>query len=133
MSEETNLAILRDLTKGVVQRIRAAVQLELDYWDDPNKSPPNLSRAEFHRLLVYIPLNAHVRWEERKSSQGTYGDTGEDQVFNIEFEIQRGRKKFVYYLKGYFFEKDELKGICIQSFRLERSYNIQKLRVIGRS
>lgn len=113
MTREDNLSLLRDESKSVIERLRAAVKLELDYWNDPNKSPPNLTQDEFTKLLVYIPTNASIRWEKRKSINGIYGATGEDQVFNTEFEIIRGKFKFVYYLKGYFFEKDNLKGVCI--------------------
>lgn len=130
MDQEDHLAILRDETKFVIERIRAAVKLQLDYWDDPNKSPPNLSVAEFLRLLNFIPRNLEPRWEQRTSSQGKYGLTGEDRVFNINFEIIRGRNKHLYYLKGFFFDRGNLKGVCIQSFRLEKTISRQKLRII---
>lgn len=120
MTREDNLKLLRDESKSVIERLRAAVKLELDYWNDPNKSPPNLTQDEFNKLLVYIPMNASIRWEKRKSLSGTYGATGEEEVFNTEFEIIRGKFKFIYYLKGYFFEKDNLKGVCIQSFRIDK-------------
>lgn len=131
MDQEDHLAILKDEAKTVVERIRAAViGLELEYWDDPNKSPPNLAEAEFRRLLNYIPLHALVRWEDRKSLQGQHGLTGEERVFNINFEITRGRYTHCYYLKGFFFDKENLKGVCVQSFRLDKSVSRQRLRVV---
>jgi hypothetical protein len=130
VTKEDHLAVLRDENKYVVERIRAASLLEMDYWCDPNKSPPNLSREEFKKLLVFIPITAPVRWERRTSDGGLYGRTGEDRVFNIEFEITRGRWRFIYYLKGYFFEKENLKGVCVQSFRLHKKMPKQFLRAI---
>ncbi len=130
MTREDNLKLLRDEGKSVIERLKAAVKLEVDYWNDPNKSPPNLSQEEFEKLLVYIPLSSPIRWEKRKSLSGTYGASGEDEVFNTEFEIIRGRFKFIYYLKGYFFEKGNLKGVCIQSFRIDRKLPRSALRTV---
>ncbi len=120
MTREDNLKLLRDEGKSVIERLKAAVKLEVDYWNDPNKSPPNLSQEEFEKLLVFIPLNSPIRWEKQKSLSGTYGASGEDDVFNTEFEIIRGRFKFIYYLKG----------VCIQSFRLERKLPRSALRTV---
>ncbi len=130
VDQEDQLSILQDETKTAVERLRAAVHLELEYWDNPSKSPPNLSLAEFLRLVKFIPLNAEVRWKQRTSTKGQHGRTGEDQVFNINFEIVRGRHSYLYYLKGYFFDQGDLKGVSIQSFRLEAKRTRQKFRIV---
>jgi hypothetical protein len=129
MSKEDHLLVLRDESKYVVDRIRAAVQLELYYWKD-REDPPNLGEEEFRRILNFIPRGADVRWDERKSLKGPHGQTGEDKVFNVNFELIRGRFKFVYYIKGFFFDRDDLKGVCIQSFRIVSKINRTKLRVV---
>ena len=130
MNREDHLALLKDESRSVIERLRSAVLLELDYWSDPNKSPPNMAREEFERLLIYIPLNTSIQWKKRTSSSGTHGKTGEESVFNTEFEIIRGRYKYIYYLKGYFFDKDNLKGVCVQSFRLEKKLSRNILRSV---
>lgn len=117
MSQDDHLLILRDPQRSVVDRIRAAVKSELVYWE--RKDKPNLARAEFERILPLIP-QVPVSWSKRESKNGKYGATGEDQIFNFEFALSFGRMKHTYYLKGFFFEKENLKGVEIQSFRLER-------------
>lgn len=131
MKPEDHLALLKDGSKSVIERIKSALQLkEVDYWSDPNKSPPNLARDEFEKLVVYIPLNVHVKWTDRTSDAGPHGKTGEDKVFNLEFEITRGRFRYIYYLKGYFYDQTDLKGVCIQSFRLEKKIPRSVLRAV---
>jgi hypothetical protein len=71
-----------------------------------------------------------VEWKERESLQGPYGKTGEEKVFDAEFEVTRGRYRYIYYIKGYFFEKTELKGVCIQSFRIDRKIDRTTLRIV---
>jgi hypothetical protein len=80
--------------------------------------------------MYFIPRGTAVRWEKRTSSKGKYGITGEDDVFNINFEIVRGRSRHLFYLKGFFFHKNDWKGVCIQSFRLEKTISRQKLRIL---
>ena len=85
MTREDHLILLRDESKSVIERLKAAVQLEVDYWDNPNKSPPNLSQDEFKKILNFIPLNSAIRWVKRKSTSGHYGKTGEGlSVVNYE-------------------------------------------------
>lgn len=134
MNTEDHLALLKDGSKSVAERIKSAIQLkEIDYWSDPSKSPPNLAREEFEKLVVYIPLNVLVRWTDRTSDAGPHGKTGEDKVFNIDFEIVRGRFRYIYYLKGYFYDKTNLIGVCIQSFRLEHKIARSALRAVRRN
>ncbi len=118
MGPEDHKAILRDENKNVVERLRAAAKLELILWES-RSDPPNLSRAEFEKLLPFVPF-VDPKWAPRESSEGKYGLTGEDSVFSFEFQVSMGRKVSVYYLKGFFFEKTDLKGVEIQSFRLVR-------------
>lgn len=113
------LTVLRDKERHCIERLKAAGSLELVFWDDPNKNPPNLSRAEFERALPTIP-QVQVKWSQRDSDKGKYGKTGEDQVFMFEFEVTSGRLVSTFYVKGFFFNKDDLKGVEIQSFRRER-------------
>lgn len=95
---------------------------EVDYWED-RKTPPNLSIDEFHQVLNRMDDTTNLKWVARESCNGPHGTTGEDKCFKFNCEVQFGgifeiEAKF-YFVKGYFFDKDNLKGVTIQSFRLE--------------
>ena len=130
MSHDDHLAVLRDEQRSVVERLRAGAKLELVYWDQ-RVDEPNLSRDEFVRILPLIP-QTQVKWSPRESPSGKYGTTGEEQVFSFEFTLNFGRTVYVYYLKGFFFEKNDLKCVEIQSFRIHRKYpkNGNRLRLV---
>ena len=80
-------------------------------------NPPNLNRTDFERLNKFIPDGQHGNWSVRESLAGEHGNTGEDAVFKFEFEVNMVGVKKRYFLKGYFFDKGNLRGVTIQSFR----------------
>ena len=95
---------------------------EIDYWEHRD-NPPNLSIDEFHLVLNRIDEAINLKWINRKSAAGPHGNTGEEACFKFNCEVQFGgifeiETKF-YFMKGYFFDKDDLKGVTIQSFRQE--------------
>ena len=65
--------------------------------------------------------------EPRKSTQGKYGKTGEKQIFKFDFQMTLLGKRSQFFIKGYFFEEGNLKGVEIQSFRKKSSL---KFRVV---
>lgn len=94
----------------------------VDYWEDRN-NPPNLSIDEFHQVLYRIEEVFNLKWIDRNSTNWPHGITGEAKCFKFNCEVQFGgvfeiERKF-YFVKGYFFDKDDLKGVAIQSFRQE--------------
>jgi len=93
---------------------------ELDFWED-RQNPPNLSVHEFIKILDRVDAIEKLSWVQRISKIGPYGKTGEDHCFKFECEIHFGGIFEIearrYFIKGYFFEKKKLKGVCIQSFR----------------
>ncbi len=93
---------------------------ELDFWED-RRNPPNLSVDEFKIVLDRIYATENLKWVSRESEEGLHGKNGEDNCFKFECEIQFGGVFEIetkrYFIKGYFFEKTELKGVTIQSFR----------------
>ena len=104
-----------------LQKLRVVVEHgELDYWDD-RKNPPNLFEEDFRSALDRIDTIEKFKWVERESMSGPYGETGEDNCFKFECEIQYGGLFEIeitrYFIKGYFFEKSKLIGVTIQSFR----------------
>ena len=116
MATESMLERLSDPTISFVEKLRLAVQLELDYWED-RKTSPNLIEHEFRSLLNHIPTNTIPTWADRKSSAGPHGTTGESKVFKFNFEVKLFSRRSRFFVKGYFFEADRCCGVTIQSFR----------------
>lgn len=95
-------------------------QGEIDYWED-RKNPPNLTIDEFHLVINRVDEAKNLKWVERVSTNGPHGTTGEEKCFKFNCEAQFGgifdiETKF-YFVKGYFFDKGDLRGVTIQSFR----------------
>lgn len=93
---------------------------DLDFWEERN-NPPNLSKDEFKIVLYRIGQVDNLNWPERKSQNGPHGKTGEDHCFQFTCTVEFGgifeHIIKTYYVKGYFFDKENLKGVTIQSFR----------------
>ncbi len=93
---------------------------ELDFWEERN-NPPNLSKDDFDIVLYKIGQVDNLKWPVRKSQNGPHGKTGEDHCFQfnctVEFGGIFGSTIKTYYIKGYYFDKGNLKGVTIQSFR----------------
>lgn len=97
-------------------------QGEIDFWED-RKNPPNLSRDDFDIVIDRVDEALNYRTRPRKSNEGPHGLTGEDNCFYFDCEVQFGgifdiETKY-YFIKGYFFDKGNLLGVTIQSFREE--------------
>ena len=92
----------------------------LDYWET-RKRPPNLSIDEFFQVMRRIDQILKPKWIERKSTKGSHGERGEDFCFKFICQIRFGGifqiEEKSYFVKGYFFDKGNLKGVTIQSFR----------------
>lgn len=94
----------------------------LEFWED-RKNPPNLSVDEFKLVIIRVDRVRNFKWVSRLSDKGRYGRTGEDYCFKFSCEVEFGgifeiENKY-YFTKGYFFEKGNLLGVAIQSFRGE--------------
>lgn len=96
---------------------------ELEFWEN-RRSPPNLSVDEFKIAIVRIDQTINLRWISRKSEEGKHGKSGEDACFKFSCKIEFGGIFEIvtryYFIKGYFFEKEKLIGVTIQSFREEQ-------------
>ena len=95
---------------------------ELDFWED-RKDPPNLTADEFKLVMNRIEEPKNLKSIPRESTSGPRGHTGEDNCFKFNCEAEFGgvfeiEMKY-YFVKGYFFDKGNLKGVTIQSFRGE--------------
>lgn len=89
---------------------------ELVYWE---KRPDNLPREILVRYLKSIDAFKSIRpnIDIRKSSGGLYGETGFKWVFKFTDTMTIFGKKLEVYIKGYFFECIDPRGIEIQSFK----------------
>ncbi len=117
-SEQTLHDLLCDESIPFGRRLRFASSSELDYWEG-RQNPPNLSRNDFVRLVRLVPDNiSNVKVTPRISLSGPHGLTGEEEVFKFEFNAIILGSRSRYFLKGYFFDKGNRKGVAIQSFRL---------------
>jgi hypothetical protein len=104
-----------------IEKLRIVIEKgELDFWQD-RKNPPNLSVDEFLKVLDRIEVIEKLSWVTRLSEDGLHGKNAEEYCFKFECEISFGGVFEIetkrYFVKGYFFEKTELKGVTIQSFR----------------
>ena len=108
---------LSDQSLSFVEKLKLAASYELDYWED-RANPPNVPVTVFRQIISYLPNSITPRYEIRKSTDGLHGKAGEDKVFNFEFPFFSYGRTILFYCKGYFFDKDNLKGVIIQSFRV---------------
>lgn len=95
---------------------------EVDFWED-RKNPPNLSVDELEQVLHRIDRADNLSWIKRESKKGPRGKTGEDNCFKFTCQVEFGGLFDIeikhYFVKGYFFDKANLRGVTIQSFREE--------------
>jgi hypothetical protein len=106
-----------DEEMNFIKKLRLAVaEGELVYWSN-RSAPPNLEEQEFRTYCFKIRPPLEPEWVQRLSSAGKYGQTGEEVCFQFEKQIGFLGKIKNYYVKGFFFEKGNLKGVAIQSFR----------------
>lgn len=92
----------------------------IELWED-RREMPNLSLRELRLVVNRIEKVDRFRMRERKSFYGPHGLTGEDHCFYFECSIRFGGVFDLsiqrFFIKGYFFEKNDLCGVTIQSFR----------------
>lgn len=116
-----------------IKKLKIAVKEgELDYWW-ARGNPPNESPDVFRTFLNKVEasggttVDIEPKWIDRESSAGPHGLLGEDQCFKFECDIAMFGIKKRYFVKGYFFNKGDLKGVSIQSFREVTKLNLVTL------
>src|SRR4051812_23493567 len=102
--------ILADPQLPFARKLQIAAASELIYWEE-RLDPPNLSIQEFKRVLPLIQSSTTPLWEARKSAQGKYGKTGEKRIFKFDFQMTLLGKRHQFFIKGYFFEEGNLRGV----------------------
>jgi hypothetical protein len=99
-----------------LKKLKYAGLNELEYWE---KRPENLSREILVKYLSSIDETKELfpEMSVRESDGGKYGETGFKWVFKFKDSfIVMGRKTEIY-IKGFFFEENDPRGIEVQSFK----------------
>ena len=128
MNREKILERLADPKTPFLDKFRFAIQLEVDLWEE--REPPNLGENELRRLLKHLPPDLEPKWDPRKSQSGKHGKTGDDEIFKFNFSVKLLGFKMTYFVKGYFFDKGNCYGVCIQSFREIERVKIGKMKLV---
>ena len=89
---------------------------ELEYWE---KRPENLSRELLVKYLNSIDESkeTYPEMSVRESDGGKFGETGFKWVFKLRDSFLVVGRKTEIYVKGFFFEIDDPRGVEIQSFK----------------
>jgi hypothetical protein len=115
-----NNAELKNLIESKEERflkkLKFAGLSELEYWE---KRPENLSRELLVKYLNSIDETKEIYPEMsvRESEGGKYSATGFKWVFKLKDSFLVAGRKIEIYLKGFFFEELDPRGIEIQSFK----------------
>lgn len=88
----------------------------MEYWE---KRPENLSREILVKYLSSIDETKELFPElsVRESDRGKYGETGFKWVFKFKDSFSILGRKTNIYMKGFFFEENDPRGIEVQSFK----------------
>ena len=99
-----------------LRKLKYAGLNELEYWE---KRPENLSRELLVKYLNSIDESKGLfpEMSVRESDGGKYGATGFKWVFKVRDSFLIMGRKTEIYIKGFFFEINDPRGIEIQSFK----------------
>lgn len=108
--------LIENKKANFLRKFKYACLNELEYWE---MRPENFSKEIFERYVVSIDETKvlYPTMSERESSNGKYGETGFGWVFKFEDEFKVMGRLIKVYVKGFFFEVDEPRGVEIQSFK----------------
>lgn len=99
-----------------LKKLKYAGLNELEYWE---KRPENLSREILVKYLSSIDETKELfpEMSVRESDGGKYGETGFKWVFKFKDSFNVLGRKTKIYMKGFFFEENDPRGIEVQSFK----------------
>jgi hypothetical protein len=103
-------------TEFFLKKLKYAGLNELEYWE---KRPENLSRELLVKYLKSIDESKEYfpDMSVRESDGGKYGETGFNWVFKLRDSFLLAGRRTEIYMKGFFFEEEDPRGIEIQSFK----------------
>jgi hypothetical protein len=114
---KTELKVLIESKQELfLKKLKYAGLNELEYWE---KRPENLSRELLVKYLSSIneAIVIYPEMSARESGAGKYGETGFPWVFKLKDSFLIVGRKTDIYLKGFFFEIDDPRGVEVQSFK----------------
>lgn len=108
-----------------LKKLKYAGLNELEYWE---KRPENLSRELLVKYLNSIDEDKELYPDMslRESDGGKYTETGFNWVFKLKDSFLIMGKRVEIYIKGFFFEEDNPRGVEIQSFK--KSVTLRKVK-----
>lgn len=108
-----------------LKKLKYAGLNDLEYWE---KRPENLSRELLVKYLNSIDetKEAYPKMSFRESDGGKHGETGFKWVFKLRDNFFIVGRSIDIYIKGFFFEENNPRGIEIQSFK--RSVIFKKVK-----
>ncbi len=129
MREKLRKLILSETAEFSIQ-LKGAGLNELVYWE---KRPENLPRELLVRYLKNIDICTRINPNKaiRKSCGGKFGESGFPWVFKFTDTMNLFGKKIEIYMKGYFFECRDPRGIEIQSFKKSTPFHVLKSGAIN--
>ena len=114
--------LLQSSSKPFFEKLKYAGLNELEYWNEPWNLPRSVFKKYLKQLDETKELKALKPYHERDG--GKYGKTGLKWVFSFEDDMTVAGKKIKIYVKGFFFEINDLRGVVIQSFREKKNLRI---------
>lgn len=108
-----------------LKKLKHAGQNELEYWE---KRPENLPREILVKYIDSIneAKDFFPEIAVRESDGGRFGKTGFKWVFKLKDSFLIIGRRTDIYLKGFFFEIDDPRGVEIQSFK--KSFVLKKVK-----
>ena len=118
-------ALIEDKKESFLKKLKYAGLNELEYWE---KRPENLSREILVRYLKSIDETKSLfpEMSVRESLSGKYGETGFEWVFKYKDQFLMMSHEMEIYIKGFFFEVGDPRGVEIQSFKKSKSLKVIK-------
>ena len=119
MNAEELKILLGNKKEKFLRKLKFAGINDLEYWE---KRPENLPKEILVRYLYNLDETKDFfpNLSERLSLEGKYGATGFKWVFKFEDDLFLMGKMFRVYIKGFFFEEQNPRGVEIQSFKESR-------------
>ena len=116
MNTEELKILIESKEENFLKKLKYAGLNDLEYWE---KRPENLSRELLVRYLTSLDESREINpnMSIRESDGGKYGPTGFKWVFILIDTFKVMGRDIDIYLKGFFFEENDPKGIEIQSFK----------------
>jgi hypothetical protein len=116
MKPEELRQLLNDRKQSLLKKLKYAASNHLEYWKErpgnlPGKLLVTYLRGIDHNKMISLTISP------RESLKGKYGQTGFEWIFKYEEDFILWDRPTRIFVKGFFFEKDDPRGVEIQSFR----------------